>query len=162
MDLLRRADCLNHLLEGSCAVLVKRDAHHVLRRVLDQDSSFVVIAELEELLAQIITKRIRHELDDMLIGLEPNHVNLIHVNLIRVNLIRVNLITTAFLQLLLEIAAAILVFAQLINLASEGLQRHVLIPRHGYKEGVSMMSRRRGMESSVFLHSPSLSSCRRC
>lgn len=128
VNLLRRADLLNHLLEGSCAVLVKRDAHHVLRRVLDQDSSFVVIAELEELLAQIITKRIRHELDDMLIGLEPNHVNLFLI---------------AFLQLLLEIAAAMLVFAQLVNLAFKRLQRHVLVSRHGYKEGVSMMSTRR-------------------
>lgn len=120
VHLLRSADLFNHLLKGSCSVLVESDAHHVLRRVLDQDSSFVVIAELEELLAQIITKRIRHELDDMLIGLEPNHVNLI---------------TIAFLQLLLEIAAAMLVFAQLVNLATERLQRHVLVPRHGYKEG---------------------------
>lgn len=104
MNLLRSADILNHLLEGPCSMLVESDAHHVFGCVLDQDSSFVVIAELEELLAQIITKRIRHELDDMLIGLEPNHVNLI---------------AFALLQLLLEIAAAVLVLAQLVNLASE-------------------------------------------
>lgn len=55
-------------------------------------------------MAQIITKRIRHELYDMLIGLEPNHVNLIAI---------------AFFQLLLEVAAAVLIFAQLINLASK-------------------------------------------
>lgn len=77
-------------------MLVKSDAHHILGGVLDKDSSFVVIAELEELLAQIITKRIRHELYDMLIGLEPNHVNLIAI---------------AFFQLLLEIATAVLIFA---------------------------------------------------
>lgn len=106
MNLLRSTNILNHLLQGPCSMLVESDAHHVFGCVLDQDSSFVVIAKLEELLAQIITKRIRHELDDMLIGLEPNHVNLIAFTL---------------LQLLLEIAAAVLILAQLVNLASERL-----------------------------------------
>lgn len=85
-------------------MLVQSDVHHVSGCVLDQNSSFVVIAELEELLAQIITKRIRHELYDMLIGLEPNHMNLIAI---------------AFFQLLLEVAAAVLIFAQLIDLVSK-------------------------------------------
>lgn len=104
MDLLRSTDVLNHLLQGSCPVLVQSNVLHSLGCVLDQNGSFVVIAELEELLAQIITKRIRHELYDMLVGLDPNHVNLIAI---------------AFFQLLLEVATAVLIFAQLINLASK-------------------------------------------
>jgi hypothetical protein len=97
-------------------MLVERDTHHVLRRILNQDGAFVVIAELEELLAQIITKGVRHELDDMRVGLEPNHMNLLRI---------------AFLQLLLKIAASMLVLTQFIDLPAEGFKRHILVPRHG-------------------------------
>lgn len=69
MDLLRSANVFNHLLQRSCSMLIECNSHHVLGRVLDQNGAFIVIAELEELLAQIITKGVRHELNDMLIGL---------------------------------------------------------------------------------------------
>ena len=78
-------------------MLVQGDADHVLRRVLDQNSPLVVIAKLEELLAQIITKRVHHELDDVLVCLLPDHGDLARI---------------AFLELLLKIAAAVLILAQ--------------------------------------------------
>lgn len=99
-------------------MLVQGDADHVLRRVLDQNSPLVVIAKLEELLAQIITKRVHHELDDVLVCLLPDHGDLARI---------------AFLELLLKIAAAVLVLAQIVDLATERVQRHVVVARHGCK-----------------------------
>lgn len=117
LDLLCRADVLNHFLESTSAMLVERDANHVPRGVLDQNGSLFIIAKLEELLAQIITKWIRHEFDDVLVGLNPNGMNLVGV---------------AFLQLLLEVAAAMLVLAQVIDLIGECLEGHVLVSGHCY------------------------------
>ncbi|KAI6769920.1 hypothetical protein HG530_004549 [Fusarium avenaceum] len=116
MNLLRGAHELNHLLKRACAVLVERNANHVLGSVLNQSSPLIVIAKLEELLAQIITKRVRHELNDVLVGFVPYHVNLLGV---------------AFFKLLLEVTAAVLVLAKIINCAHEGIKGHVLVARHG-------------------------------
>lgn len=104
MDLLRSVHILNHLLQGTSAMLIQGNADHILRRVLDQDGSLVIIAVLEELLAQIITKWVRHELDDVLIGLEPDHVDLFGI---------------ALLQFLLEVTAAVLIFTQFVDLAAK-------------------------------------------
>lgn len=120
MNLLRSIHKLNHLLQRPRAVLVEGDAYHVLRRVLDQDSSLVVIAKLEELLAQIITKWVRHELDDVLVRLMPDQVNLLRV---------------AFIKFLLEEAATVLVLAEVIDLANIGFKCHAIVARHCFKSG---------------------------
>jgi hypothetical protein len=104
VDLLGSVDVFNHLLEGTGAMGVESDANHVLGRVLDENGPVVVIAELEKLLAQIIAKRIRHELDDVLVRLEPDHMDLLVV---------------ALLKLLLEVTAAVLVLAKIVHLATE-------------------------------------------
>ena len=115
VDLLRSTDVLNHLLQGTGAVGVESNANHVLGRVLDENGPVVVIAKLQKLLAQIITKRVRHKLDDVLVRLEPYHMDLILV---------------ALLELLLEVAAAMLIFAKFVNLAAERFKRHILVARH--------------------------------
>jgi hypothetical protein len=104
MNLLGNADILNHLLESAGPVLVESNPNHVLRSVLYQNGSLVVVAELEELLAQIITKWIHHELDNMLVCLEPNHMHLLRI---------------ALLKLFLKIAATMLILAEVINLTTE-------------------------------------------
>lgn len=117
VDLLWQAHVLNHFLKGTGAVLVQGDADHVLGSVLNQDGSLVIVAKLEELLAQIITKGVRHELDDVLVGFSPDHVHLIRI---------------ALLKLLLKVTTAVLVLAQIVNLAGKGLQGHVLVAGHGW------------------------------
>lgn len=146
VNLLRSAHILNHLLQRARAVLVEGNAHHVLRSVLDQDGPLVVIAKLKELLAQIITKWVRHELDDVLVGLEPN---------------RMNLLSVALFQFLLKIAATMLVLAQVIYLASKGVQRHVLVAGHGCSEGLVCVWIYVAATPRAE-NSPSLSSWRRC
>lgn len=120
MNLLRRADILNHLLQGACSMLVKGNADHVLGCILYQDGTLIVIAELKQLLAQIITKRVCHELDDVHIGLSPNQVNLLR---------------RALLQLLLQVAAPVLVLAQVVDLTLESLDWCVGVAGHGYQNG---------------------------
>lgn len=104
VNLLRGAHILDHLLERACTVLIERNADHILGSVLNQSGSLIVIAELKELLAQIITKRVRHELNDVLVGFVPNHVDLVRIT---------------FLELLLEVAAAMLVLAKLVDCTYE-------------------------------------------
>lgn len=117
MHLLRRVDVLNHLLECPRAVLVESNAYHLRRGILDEYGSLVVIAELKQLLAQIIAKWVCHELDDMLVGLKPNHMDLFSV---------------ALLKLLLKVTAAVLILAQLVQLSTERLQCHVVEAGHCY------------------------------
>lgn len=115
MDLLRSVHKLNHLLQSSCTVLVQSNADHVVGCILDEDGSFVVIAELEELLAQIITKWVRHELGDVLVGFSPNQVHLLRVTIV---------------ELLLKVTATMLILAEIIDLANIGFERHVLVSGH--------------------------------
>lgn len=117
MDLLWCIHKLNHLLQSSCAMLIQSNANHVVGCILDEDSPFVVIAELEELLAQIITKWVRHELGDVLVGLRPDHVHLLRVTIV---------------ELLLEVTATMLILAKVINLADIGFERHVLVSGHSF------------------------------
>ena len=104
VNLLRRVHEFDHFLERTCTVLIERNAHHVLGCILNQDSAFVIIAVLKELLAQVIAKGVRHKFDDMLVGLEPNGMNLVRDSLFK---------------LLLQIAAPMLVLTELVNLTSE-------------------------------------------
>lgn len=83
LDLDRSGNELDHLLEGASAVLVERDANHVLGSVLDEDGALFVIAEFKKLLAQIVAERICHELNDVGIGLQPDRVNLLRVALLK-------------------------------------------------------------------------------
>ena len=56
LDLLRSGEVLDHLLQGAGAMLVERDLDHLRRRAVDQDGTLAIIAMLEELLAEIISK----------------------------------------------------------------------------------------------------------
>ncbi len=108
VDLNRQGHMLDHLLEGSSTMLVQRDTHHVRRRVLDQNGALVVAAVLKQLLAEVVAEGVRHQLHHVLVGLEPDHVDLFG---------------NAVFQLLLQVAAAVLVLAQRVDAATNLLKR---------------------------------------
>ena len=58
LDLFGRADEFDHLLESTGAVAVQCDLHHLWSSSIDQDSTLIVIRELKELLAKVISERI--------------------------------------------------------------------------------------------------------
>jgi hypothetical protein len=104
LDLARRRDKLDHLLQGSSSVLVQSDADKVMGCIFDEDSALFVIAILQKLLAEIIAERISHQLNNVLIGFKPDHVDLLGV---------------AIFQFLLKVSTAVLVFAESIYLTAE-------------------------------------------
>lgn len=117
LDLNWRGDMLDHLLEGSSTMLIQSNANHSLGCVLDQDGSLVIVAVLEQLLAKIVAEGIGHQFDDMLVGLEPDDMNLVGL---------------AVLQLLLQVAAAVLVLAQAVDTSNDALQWEIVVASHGW------------------------------
>ena len=116
LHLLWCRDELNHLLEGASAVLVESDADEVVRGVADQDGALLVVGELKKLLAEVVAEWIGHEFDDVHVCLLPDKVDGLLV---------------AALKLLLEEAAAMLVLAECVDLALQGLKSHVGEAVHG-------------------------------
>lgn len=116
LDLTRGRNEFDHLLQSSSSVLVESNSDEVLGRILNENSALFVVAELEELLAEVVAEGIGHQLNDMLIGLKPYHVDLLGV---------------ALLQLLLKISAAVLILAEGIDLATQLLKWQVCKTVHG-------------------------------
>lgn len=114
--LLLGRDELNHLLQGSCSMLVQRNADEVMGGVQDKYGAILIVAELEKLLAQVVAERIGHQLDNMWVGLLPDEVDMLLV---------------AALKLLLEETASVLILAQSVDLATEGLECDVGEAVHG-------------------------------
>lgn len=110
LNLTRCGDELNHLLKGAGSMLVKSNANEILGGIFDENSALFIVAELEELLAEIVPEGIGHQLDDMLVGFKPDHVDLLRI---------------ALLQLLLKVSAAVLILAKSIDLTTKLLKRHV-------------------------------------
>jgi hypothetical protein len=116
LDLTCGGDELNHLLESSGPVLVQSDVDKTRSSILHQDCTLLIIAKLEKLLAEVIAEWVGHELNNMLVGLKPDHVNMVWVSL---------------LKLLLEVAAPVLVLAEGVDLTTKGLQGDVGKSVHG-------------------------------
>lgn len=83
LDLARGGDEFNHLLEGPSSVLVECNADELTGGILNENSALLIIAVLEELLAEVVSKGIGHQLNDVLVGLKPNHVNLVWVAVLK-------------------------------------------------------------------------------
>lgn len=115
-DLVFSAHKFDHLLQCAGSMLVESDADKFMRGIFDQDGAFVIVAELEELLTEIVAKWVGHKFNDVLIRFQPDHVHLIRV---------------AVLQLLLQEAAAMLVLAQSIDLATKTFEGSIGIFLHG-------------------------------
>jgi hypothetical protein len=91
-------------------MLVERNPNKIMRGVFDQNSAFLIVAVLQQLLAEVVAKWIGHQLHNMLIGLKPNHVHLLRV---------------AILKLLLKVTATVLILTKSIDLTTKLLELHV-------------------------------------
>lgn len=81
---------------------VERDVDQILGHRLADQIALVIGRELEELLAEVVAKRIGHEVGKVLEGLSENHIPMLR---------------NTFLELLLQIAAPMLILAQGSNFA---------------------------------------------
>ena len=86
---------------------VERDVHKLLRDALADDVALLVGGVLEQLLAEIVPERVRHEVREVPEGLAEDHVAVLG---------------EALLELLLQVPAAVLVLAQRGDLALEVLE----------------------------------------
>ena len=107
LSLLRGGDELDHLLECACTVLVEGDLSHVLHAVTDENSALLIVAVLEQLLAEIVAEGIGHQLGDARVDLLEDHL---HVGLV------------ALVKLALQEAASVLVRAERQDLRLEFLE----------------------------------------
>ena len=98
---------VNHLLDSTGTVHVQRDVDQVLRDRLADDIALFVGSILEQLLAEIVAKRVRHKLGEVGEGLAEDHIPVLG---------------SAFLKLLLQVATTVLILAQRGNLSLEVLQ----------------------------------------
>lgn len=101
LDLLMVGDELDHLLQRTRAVLIQGDLDHLWSCIVDENSPLFIFGIFKQLLAEIIAERVSHEFHDMLIGLQEDHVEVVGV---------------ALFKLLLQVSAAMLIFAQTIDL----------------------------------------------
>lgn len=122
LDLLRGGDELNHLLQSSRSVLVQGDADQLWCSILDKNGTLLIVAELEKLLTEVVAEWIGHKFDDVLVGLLPDHMDVVWV---------------ALLQLLLKEAATVLVLTQCVDLTTEGLESSVCESVHNCRNNVS-------------------------
>jgi len=113
LGLLRGGNKLDHLLKSAGTVLVKRDLGHQFHTVANENSALLIVAVLEQLLAEIIAEGISHQLGDAWVDLLEDHL---HVGLI------------ALVKLALQEAASVLVRAQRQNLGSQILEGDVVEP----------------------------------
>jgi hypothetical protein len=111
IDLLGSVDEFDHLLESPSTVLVERNGGQRGGCSVDQDSALIVVAMLEELLAEVVAKRIRHELNDVRAGLDKDALNVFLI---------------AIFQLALEVTTAVLVLAKLIETATVSFQGNIV------------------------------------
>ncbi len=111
LDLLVSGDELNHLLQSASAMLVQGDLDHLGSSVGDEHSTLLVVGEFKQLLTKIISEGISHEFNNMLVGLQEDHVKMLGV---------------VFLKLLLEVPATMLILAQAINFALQMLKLDVV------------------------------------
>jgi hypothetical protein len=102
---------LDHLLEGSGAVLVESDIWKIASSCGDEGAALLIVAVLEELLTQIVSKRINHQVRDVRAGLDKDGLNVISI---------------AVFELALKISAAVLIPAEVEETATIGLEGNVV------------------------------------
>jgi len=88
---------VNHLLHGPRTVHVQRNGNEILSNRLADNVPLVVRGKLEEFLAQVVPEWVGHKLRKVTERFTEDHVAML---------------SNAFLKLLLEVSAAVLVFAK--------------------------------------------------
>ena len=100
LRLLRGRDALNHLLQCTCTMLVRRNGHKLGSDAVDQSCALLNVGILEQFLAEVVSEGIGHQLDYMHTGFLEYHLNMLR---------------EALLQLSLQISATVLVLAQIVQ-----------------------------------------------
>ena len=116
VDLLLGAKVLDHFLECSRAMLIQGDVDHLGAvnvgfpgsGAFDARRALVIVAELHKLVDEIVAEGIFHQVDDMADRLEPDHMYVFWI---------------AQLKLLLQIATAMLILAELENATASGRKK---------------------------------------
>lgn len=104
--LSRGREEVNHLLDSPGSVHVERDGDKVRSDRLADGVPLLVRRVLEQLLAEVVSERVRHEVREVAVRLAEDHVPVLG---------------HALLELLLQVPAAVLVLAEGQNLALEVL-----------------------------------------
>jgi hypothetical protein len=110
LSLDRTGDELNHPLKCAGSMLIEGDLHHFGLCITDECCSLLRVAILEQLLAEIVAEGIRHEVDNMAVSLLPDGVGCGRV---------------AFVKLLLQVPAAVLILGKTKDVLHNRLKRHV-------------------------------------
>ncbi len=105
---LGRREIVDHLLDRTRAVHVERDVDEVGCDGVNKGLALVLVAVLHQALAQVVAKRIDHELDKVGEDFLEDDVEIKFILLF---------------ELLLQVAAAVLVLAEQVQLADEVLER---------------------------------------
>ena len=111
LDLLMRRDELNHLLQSTGPMLVQSDLDHLGSCVGDEHSTLLVVGEFKQLLTQVVSEGICHEFNNMLVGLQEDHVKMLGI---------------VFLKLLLEVPATVLILAQTVDFSLQMLELDIV------------------------------------
>ena len=107
-NLIVGRDELNHLLQSASAVLVECNRDHSRGCIAHKSVALLIIAEFQELLTKVVTKRISHKLNHVRSGLVEDDLDVLWV--------------TVF-KLLLQETTTVLILAQAVNLVTRhGLQ----------------------------------------
>ena len=104
--LSRLGEEVDHLLDSPRSVHVQADADEITSDRVDDGRSLLFGRVLEELLAEVVAERIRHELGEVAVSLVEDHVSVSGI---------------ALLELLLEVSAPVLILAEREEVALEVL-----------------------------------------
>jgi hypothetical protein len=91
-------------------MLVESNLDHLRCSVVDQLGTLIVIRIFQELLTEVVSKGISHQLHDVCLGLEEDNFDALRISL---------------LQLALQVTTAVLIFAESIYLALHVLKRDI-------------------------------------
>ena len=108
VNLLIGLHIFDHLLQSSGAMLVMGNDWQCGRCCVNESAALNLITVLEQLLTKIVAERVSHELNNVRARLREDDLNRISI---------------AIFELALKVAAAVLVFAELVEAATIRLER---------------------------------------
>ena len=104
VGLLFGADRLNHSLQCASAMLIESDSGHRRNSVLNKDGALLISRMLEQALAEIVAEWIDHELRKVVLDFVEDDLNVL---------------TFVLFELFLQEAAAVLIFAESVDLTNQ-------------------------------------------
>lgn len=101
---------LNHLLQCSRTMLVQGNTDQARGGSLNKDSALLIVGEFKELLAEIISERVCHQLHHMGMSFTENHLNICRIS---------------FFKFLLKISTSMLIFAKSVDFVDQGFELNI-------------------------------------